>query len=117
MWPRSKVSRSSEQGLARALDQEFETAGSAKKPSATARTKKRKSAEEEPASGDEDLIDADQGEGLAELTRMDPEMADVARRHAQLTNKHTTCFANLQIHRILEGQKLGKAVQGVLWKI
>ncbi|CAE7364046.1 unnamed protein product, partial [Symbiodinium sp. CCMP2456] len=79
----------------------------AKKP----KPKKRKqpAPAEEPAS-DDDMVAG--GDSLLELGQSDGEMADVARRHHQLTNKSPTCFSNLQVVRILQGEKLGKAVQG-----
>lgn len=48
-----------------------------------------------------------------EISRVDPEMGPVAKKHYDLTNRTSPSLANLQIKRFLAGEKLGQAINGV----
>ncbi|OLP83771.1 hypothetical protein AK812_SmicGene35416 [Symbiodinium microadriaticum] len=97
-------------GVGFAAFAEDEEGAEAKK--SKAKKRKQPAVEEAVASDDDMGLAADGGESLLELGQTDVEMADVARKHHQLTSKNPTCFSNLQVLRILQGEKLGKAVQG-----
>ncbi len=96
------------------------TAASTKKKGKPIKSNKRKA-----ATGDDEEDDADQmSEGgltlgtdvnMQSLSRVDPDMARVASKHASLTNRESPCFFNLDVKRFLKGEKLGKALQGVAW--
>ena len=85
--------------------------GSAKKK----QTKKKKSGEEEDNMPDDASSMGGVGNKMnpTEIAKIDPEMAPVAKKHFELTNRASPSLANLQIKRFLAGEKLGQAITGV----
>jgi hypothetical protein len=71
--------------------------------------KKRRKATE----ADEEEILHGEGLSIAALAQSDPDMAEVARKHEQLTKKLCTSLWQLDVSVFLQGERLAKALTGV----
>lgn len=83
--------------------------GKGKKPLTRRKGKKAEDEEDDNASS---VLPGCSKMTPAELARVDGEMAVVARRHEQLTNRSSPSLSNLSVKRFLAGEKLGQVING-----